>query len=330
MQLTRSDYWRLCYDARRYLAHLSVEELSRRCQDILTNISVLTPAGKIGLSSPRTPTIFPWMVIWTHVLEEYALRRMHLPPDCIDPRTIPTPTAPVPAKGYLEGQSLKMDLSGKLTKYGNKTWLDKTLATGEWLISPASYYSDASLGYARHDSELELLVFMALFEKTSRPIEGIANGYYHVNKGVLTMKVNAPTDYYLVSLARGLVYRMFDDFRSNACLIIHNEAEFSRRMQNAFAAAIPNWHGECKPAIYIDPCMPPLPPIDIHFSKDFRFAYQEEYRFVWTPTSLLSSKLPRTRLILGPLEDICEILTLDDSLYSDLGGASGRNAPLVE
>jgi hypothetical protein len=315
MPIRRGDYIRLCYDARRYLAHLSDEDLARRSQDIITNITILTAEGKIGLLSPKAPAKFQWHELWTHVAEEYALRRMHLPANCIDPNTIVRPTAPAPAKGHLEGQSLgKDDLSRKLTKYGNRSWLEAALATGEWLVSPASYYSDAALGYARHDSELEQSVSVALFERTSRPVEGIADEYHHTIKDVFTITLTAATDYYLVSLARGLIYRLFDDFHSTACLIIHDESEFIRRMQTAFAAEMPKWIGECQPVEYIDPCLPPWP-IDIYFSKDFRFAYQEELRFVWTPSAPIASKLDRIALNLGPLEDICEILTLDDSLY---------------
>jgi hypothetical protein len=291
--------------------YLTNEELAKRTQDVLTNMTILTAMGKISLPSPTEKSEFPWMEIWTHILEEFALRRMRLPEKCIDPETLPNPTAPIPAKGYMESRESKSDLSRTLVKYGNKGWLANALATGEWLVSPASYYSDPSLGHARYDSELEFSMSLPMFEQTTKPVEGIENGYYYNLKDVFTLNVRAATDYYLVSLARGLIYRMFDDFRSDACLIIHDEVEFKRRMFSAFMAIKPGGLGECRAVDYIDPCMPKKV-ADVYFVKHFRYAYQEEVRFVWTPSSPIA-KLPRIVINLGPLNDICELLTLHDN-----------------
>ena len=104
---------------------------------------------------------------------------------------------------------------------------------------------------------------------------------------------------------------MFDDFHSDACLIIHDEAEFERRLLKAFPAVTPSWHGTRKTVDYIDPCNPDKP-IDIYFAKHFRYAYQEEVRFVWSPPSLPIMMLPQFTINLGPLNDICELLLLSE------------------
>ena len=313
MQIRRSDDWRLCYDARRYLAHLSNEELTNRARDILTNLTILTAAGKIGVTMPVEGQQFPWIEIWTHTLEEFALRGMELPAKCIDPSIMPKPTAPIPAKGSMESKGRAGSLTNALMKYGNKEWLAKTLATGEWLISPASYYSDPALGHARYDSELEFSVYLQTFEPTMKPVPVIEGRYYDTLKDVHIWSTRAGSDYYLVSLARGLIYRMFDDFHSDSCMIIHDEVEFRQRMLRAFEKAKPGWWGNYRTVDYIDPCLPKNAP-DIYFAKHFKYAYQEEFRFVWTPWYPIT-QLSRFTVDLGPLGDICEIFALDEELY---------------
>jgi hypothetical protein len=279
----------------------------------MANIAILTPQGQIGLHLPTETTPYPWMEMWTHVLEEFGLRGMGLPSNALDRETVPSPSAPSPAKGYLESQKLGRDVSHCLIKYGNRTWLRTTLETGGWLVSPASFYSKANLNKARKDSELEFPIRAARLDKTLRPVEGIDGEFYHELKGEFQINLKAPSDYYLVSLARGLVYRMFDDFDSDACLIVKNEQEFVRRMLSAFGSTNPDWFGTFKTVDYIDPCSP-KPPIDIRFVKHFRFAYQEEARFVWNPCKF-EEGLPRISICLGPLNDICELMLLNDQEF---------------
>jgi hypothetical protein len=248
------------------------------------------------------------MELWTHIIEEFGSRGMGLPPNCLDRETVPMPTAPTPAKGFLESKNMKLDTSCCLTKYGDRSWLIKTMETGEWRLSPASFYSGAALNKARQDSELDFHISVANLEKTSIPVNEIGGEYYHIIKGIFAIDIKAARDYYLACLARGLVYRMFDDFNADACLIIHDEVEFCRRMFKAFADVNPNWYGTLRAVDYVDPCMPKLP-MNVYFAKHFRYAYQEEMRFVWMPPSCIT-ELPQFTINLGPLNDICELLLI--------------------
>jgi hypothetical protein len=101
-----------------------------------------------------------------------------------------------------------------------------------------------------------------------------------------------------------------DDFDGDACLIIRDEDEFARRMLKAFYLVNPHWQGTFKNVDHIDPCAPKSPP-DVYFTKHFRYAYQEEKRFVWIPPRPLSiSEFPPVTINLGPLSDICDLLVL--------------------
>jgi len=308
----------LAYRARPYLSHLSVDELTNRSQDVMANIGDLTPEGQIGLHLPVGSVGYPWMELWAHVIEEFGRRGLGIPTNALDRETMPRPSAPTPAKGYLESRRFNLDFPRCLTKYGSRSWLGKTLETGEWRVSPASYYSDTSLNKARRDSELEFPIRIARFEKTTRPLEDWDGEYYHQFVGVIEWVMKAPSDYYLVCMARGLIFRMFDDFGSDACLVIHNEKEFARRMLTAFDAVNPQWFGTFRAVDYIDPCMP-KPPIDIRFAKHFRYSYQEEQRFAWIPPLGIAT-FPQITISLGPLGDICELLLLDGEILTRAGG----------
>jgi hypothetical protein len=71
--MTVSDGWRQDYRLDRYLEHLSLDELEQRVRDIFTNVSVLSEDGKLSLPPVEKGTGY-WMQLFTHVLEEFALR----------------------------------------------------------------------------------------------------------------------------------------------------------------------------------------------------------------------------------------------------------------
>ena len=49
--------------------------------------------------------------------------------------------------------------------------------------------------------------------------------------------------------------------------------------------------------------------VDVHLCKHFRYAYQNEFRFVWLPDEL-QRDLPTVFLELGRLKEFCEIIEI--------------------
>ena len=60
------------------MEYIPEDMLRERTQDILANLAVLTPKGQLGLHGINEVGIF-WMVMWTHVLEEFVLRSVAYP-----------------------------------------------------------------------------------------------------------------------------------------------------------------------------------------------------------------------------------------------------------
>ena len=105
-------------------------------------------------------------------------------------------------------------------------------------------------------------------------------------------------------MATELDHTLFEPFEANACLIIHDVDEFAARLENSAPPALASWHYYHNPIQYLDlreqdPNHVNSPPI----SKDFLYAYQKEYRFLWAPgeEADLDEYL---ELELGSLEDI--------------------------
>lgn len=71
--MKRHEMWRGQYRSRRYVEHLADDEVRQRAKDVFLNMLVITEEAKIGLP-PINPESTCWMILWTHVLEEFVIR----------------------------------------------------------------------------------------------------------------------------------------------------------------------------------------------------------------------------------------------------------------
>ena len=78
MAQERHEVWREHYRLDRYMNHLNQADLDQRMEHVFSNLSVLTHEGKIGLL-PVNDKNEQWMILWTHLLEEYGLRSISIP-----------------------------------------------------------------------------------------------------------------------------------------------------------------------------------------------------------------------------------------------------------
>lgn len=92
------------------------------------------------------------------------------------------------------------------------------------------------------------------------------------------------------------------DFKADACVIIRDPEEFARRLRAA-ATGLKDWYFHFSPVEYFDTHeRRQHERIDNAMSKDFRFAYQRETRFIWAGFGRTASG--HIDLELGPLADI--------------------------
>jgi hypothetical protein len=306
--LKRSDLWRLRYRVQRYMSYLSIEELDERNKDIFTNLTTLTPQGQISLPPIDGESPFPWMELWTHMLEEYGLRGTGMPAGFIQGVQMPIPRAKEGAKGTRELQRRGLNPQGKLIKFGKEGHLREALKTGRWRVAAASSYRSDSCR-ARQDSELELKYRVPRFQRHPMATNELDERRPDSLVAVRDFQVKASGDYYTSCFARTFIHRLFDDFSANSCLIVMDEKVFTQKMLNAFASFRPQWLASYRRVDYVDPILPKNHP-KVHFAKHFRYSYQDEFRFVWIPLQA-SQVLQSVFIDLGPLTDCCELVTED-------------------
>lgn len=240
--MKRHEWWRANYRSARDLDCLSPEQLSERLFDCMNNMRARTERGKLGLL-PFDEGGEHWMVWFTEVLEECALRGYEYPGPINVSKfgsALEQAFDPIPD---MEAAFRDLELTSNtpyLLKFGDPKWLEQALRNGSFRVSPASFYDSEALNHARRDRELsrELLphpsnpkvaAFMA-----QRGIETPPD------KVPGTITITSPTDYYLFSLSGAYSSRLFGDFSSSACLIIHKPAEFISRFGTAVCKELQN------------------------------------------------------------------------------------------
>lgn len=86
-------------------------------------------------------------------------------------------------------------------------------------------------------------------------------------------------------MAAEFALRLFGDFKADCCLLIVKPQVFIERLLNAVGHKLSDWRRGGIGVKYIDPMNTTKEEIDLHYCKDFSYAYQKEYRLIWTPPS---------------------------------------------
>ncbi len=321
-QMPRHEFWRLRYRARRYLEHLSNEDLAQRHNDILKNLTLLTDELKIGFQRMDEEGQY-WAEIHTHLLEECSLRGFNVVSNLLkDKNNNPFPQYDLKGLDKAINKFTRLNLqTGKyLVKYGQKKYLEPMLKKGTVRIMPAASYSDPSLNSAIRDNELEtsrlILPNEVQFENFYENIEVSVGGkkgrlgdfaeFVGNSKFTLVSNVN----FYVYCLTYEHSFRMFGDFEADCCLVVKKPTEFLEKIFTEFSKVKHNYSLYHQIVKYFDPLNVGKINLPFYFSKHFGYAYQKEYRIVWLPPEK-TMELEPIFLELGNLEDCCEIIELD-------------------
>lgn len=311
--MQRQEVWRKMYRENRYCRHLSQGELNQRVRDILQNMLRLTPEAKIGLP-PLEPEGMKAMEIWTHVLEEMALRHGPYPngftQDILHSEPFPDLVGELGTKAasVLASRGLRAD--EVFIKFGKAEHMRSLVERGALRVQSASYYATPSHNGAIRDDELSLPLSLAL---SRDDIIKVVLNPQEVPEGPIEQRVDvtykAGTDYWLYCVSSAVEPRLFVDFQADSCVIIKDKDCFQRLLTLQSATKFPNTGHSHGKAIYIDPLRPSTVNIDVPMSKHFRYEYQREYRFVWRPLKPMAN-LAYVDLEPGSLESIAELVVL--------------------
>jgi len=307
--------WLAQYRTRRYMEHLAENELRQRAKDVFLNQLVLTKEAKIGLPPINAEGQY-WMILWTHVLEEFVIRYGPYPAGFTngfmkDLSSFPRPDIPLAKLAAKAVQSREVVQGTYIVKYGKAQYLKKAFKNGKILIAPATSYGDPSLNPAIRDEELEVTIQPPPSEfrmEIIDPNTGEKKGDIRPLGNKIT--TSSQTDYYVYCLSNLLTPRLFLDFdHADACLLITSPQKFIELIVKEFEQVATSFIAMSKPVRYIDPLNTHLDDIEIFFCKHFHYAYQKEFRIVWLPYEPCQ-KLDYVYLTLGNLEDVCELITL--------------------
>jgi hypothetical protein len=308
--VTVQEYFYMTYYSDPYLQHLTHDELSERFKDINNNLFNLTKDRKLGIIPMNEEGHF-WNAVLTHVIAESGLRGGFY--GNISDLQIPDFNWVGIDKVADVFQRLNLKDGSFLVKYSKMKYLKPCFDNGKIRIAPASSYDDSSLNRAIKDDELQLTLKPSPRNRKNEAVErfseDLKNPVHPI--GNVVENITAPSNYYVYCMASEFSLRLFPDFGADGCLIITKPEIFMKRLIEGVLEQLPNWEGFGIGVNYIDPVNTTKEEIDIFYSKDFKFAYQKEYRLIWKPRSPVM-KLDYIEVELGNLSDCCELISLVD------------------
>jgi hypothetical protein len=306
MMIRRAETWQHGYERSRYLASLPTHALAERLKWLFENIATVNPQGQLSAEFPAGDYEKLW-IAFTHTVHEFNLRGQAFPDGFLSSAQVPQPSYPLAPSGLTAYQNRRRSDKGQLFKFGHRDHLNDMLNRGDIKLRPGSYYKDPSLNHAVGDDELHF---------TAEP--RVADIYVHDDSqlvGSVTVHdvkftLEYGTDFYVFCMTRRFSPRLFADFDYNACLIIYDCDEFIKRFQHATEKKLGGWSFFATNVTYVDPQNTDAEPPIIPFSKELRFLYQQEYRFVIEPPTPKQPRLPDIDLQLGPCSDIAELISI--------------------
>ena len=332
-QFDEAENWAREYSANRYLRFESRRDLNQRYQDLITNITILTDAGAVDLTSEAR-----WHRLFRHVVAEMFMRgqppvRHNFDPSVRTAILFPDENLCTRAAKAVSGHRMDQNL---VVKSGRADHMRQLYDIGHVYMQPASYFDRPhEHNQAVYDQETVSHYKGAMVRKSERGAYLRAQSVYAAPETFLDPDhdfihvFDAPdvtqdefihfglatdSDFWLYCMSDALMPRMFSDFNADACVVL-DRREFITRLRSAWNRVGPE-AGKLGfgPVIYDDPlgayANPGVQPgVTNYFTKTFRYAYQREFRFTGLPKSP-DATLEPLNLDLGPLDDIGELIAL--------------------
>lgn len=287
------EVWEFQYETNRYLEGVSNDYLIQRYNSIKENFPIYTENRRDVIP------IISFLSSWYWYRKEHQTRYelfqrkiSHL----VEP-PIPVPNV---SKLYSTRNPNSYD---KLFRYGERKFMKEFIQEGKIRISPALSYKDGAKHDPRTDDELNKNRWTPGKSITIQTKDGVNIPIL----GDMKSTVSAP-NYYTVCFSTEFEYYMFDKFGYDTCIIIHNPELFEKRIKEATDKLLPNWYYIGTPVEYYDPYEKSSKNevFMATISKEFLYAYQQEYRLLWD--SLNNEEVKDYIYVqVGDLNDICEL-----------------------
>ena len=311
----------MTYRLRRYLAGATTEELLARARDVAFNSFTFTAGGQVAPLS-REDVRGVWHDCTIHLAVEGSMRKVE-PFDAFDLKGFVFTKRNLEAFRQQPHVLQRQVGGGVFCRYGRLEHMGAFRDRGEILLRGASYYSHKALDSARRDDELVLRTYLCPHDYDLGFVAPALLS--HAPQRCFThLDQRKPTDFYLFCFTAGFEIRLFADFKANACVVIHDQSEFERRLIRGARHALPGWNVQVDHARYHDPYNMPRPISDhgaeVLFCKHFGYMYQREWRLVVRPEPPTAGPLPDLAVSIGSLTDISELVVLSGDPFGDEPG----------
>lgn len=295
------EFWELQYHISRYLEGVSELALMERYQEIIRNMHTLISKERNIIPIQSFLSSWYWFRKEHQTRLEFFLREIEVP--C----TIPN-NSDFQNKDEMKPVRAKYPNAGDvLFRYGEIDHITDAFKKGRFLIRPASQFDALKEDSARNDDETSKYSYMAGNSTKITTQDGVKIPVIGDIK-----RTNSMPDYYMLCVSSDWDDKMFSDFKADACLVIKDVDLFSHKLEKASLELFPKWFYHHNPIDYFDPYEKVKNErIDAGMSKDFKFAYQREYRFIWAPPPEENPDEIKF-LEIGNLEDISVIYTANE------------------
>ena len=292
------EFWEFQYLTYRYLERAPNELLYSRYSDIRKNMDALISAEREVIPIQSFLSSWYWFRKEHQTRLEFALRSLDLPMNVLLDVTFNNNAhgAPVRPKHPNSGDVL--------FRYDKLVHLNGIAYDGVVRLRPATDFSNLAGDDARQDEERSKTHYMAGGHTRITTEDGKEIPVL----GDVERTVSMP-NYYVFCMSCDWDIDLFSDFNGDACLVVENTNQFASCLERAFASEHSGWCFHHNPVQYYDPYERTKNEyFDAGMSKDFKFAYQREYRFLWFPQN---SEQPDGFVFLnaGNLSDMATVYT---------------------
>lgn len=302
--VTRSEYWRRQYANAPYLEAASRAALGQRFADISANLFRLQEQGAFR-PAPVNRDIRKtgWWEMVSDVMTECDRRGFHFSEigKLAKRRQDQWPLEGTPRGYAILGGSVPPNPC--LVRVSKQQYVADALLEGRFFIKPATSYDDPSLNAAVRDDELMIArvaplrgLHSQMYDATGSRVEGVPL------RAEVSFSQRMTGDYFVLCFSQSYDYAYLDDFTADSALIITDRARFLEELRRAAAVARPDLEMSSGPVRYYDPYLHRVSARWIPMLKHFRYAYQDEFRVVWTSKNPACSFEPFF-VSLGPMSE---------------------------
>jgi hypothetical protein len=289
------EFWEFQYEGYRYLGRVSQGALVERYQALMRNMKALVSADRHVIPVQNVLSSWYWYRKEHQTRLEFSMRGADLPvaPPAGILDYVPF-DAPVRPRSPNAGDVL--------FRYGKRIHMEDMVRHGTIRIAPAAHYRSLELGIARADEELSKSLFWPgqytkLTNREGKLMPAIGDARW---------SVSGP-DYYMLCLSCDWDRTLFEAFAADACVVIRRPDVFAQRLKIAAEIQLAGWYFHHNPVWYLDPYETRKQEgLSASMCKDFRFAYQREYRFLWLNLGGCAAS-GFIYLDLGPLDGVAEL-----------------------